>query len=116
MLQIHCPYCGLRDETEFTFGGQAHIVRPTNPSVVSDREWVEYLYIRDNPKGLHLERWQHRFGCRQWFNVVRDTATHQIHASYSMGEPRPSLEQFCPADTQPLVPSKKVDEVSHEQA
>jgi sarcosine oxidase subunit delta len=28
MLQITCPYCGPRAEKEFTYGGEAHIVRP----------------------------------------------------------------------------------------
>jgi heterotetrameric sarcosine oxidase delta subunit len=38
-------------------------------------------------KGLHLERWVHSFGCRQWFNVVRDTATHEIVEVIRMGIP-----------------------------
>ncbi len=28
MLLIPCPWCGPRDETEFTYGGEAHIVAP----------------------------------------------------------------------------------------
>ncbi|NNM62319.1 MAG: sarcosine oxidase subunit delta, partial [Steroidobacteraceae bacterium] len=28
MLLIPCPYCGKRPEIEFTYGGQAHLVRP----------------------------------------------------------------------------------------
>jgi len=24
------------------------------------------------------ERWVHTAGCRRWFNVVRDTVTHEI--------------------------------------
>lgn len=114
MLQIHCPYCGLRDETEFTFGGQAHIIRPANPETVSDREWVEYLYNRENPKGLHRERWQHRFACRQWFNVVRDTVTHKIHASYHMDEQQPSLSQFLPSNTDQVSQPSDLKEVTHE--
>ena len=29
MLQIPCPYCGVRDEEEFRFGGESHVARPT---------------------------------------------------------------------------------------
>ena len=31
MLLIECPWCGARDESEFTYGGEAHIVRPEDP-------------------------------------------------------------------------------------
>ena len=28
MMLIECPFCGPRDETEFSCGGEAHIARP----------------------------------------------------------------------------------------
>ncbi|MFO1061925.1 MAG: sarcosine oxidase subunit delta [Dongiaceae bacterium] len=31
MLLITCPYCGPRDEEEFSYGGEAHIARPADP-------------------------------------------------------------------------------------
>ncbi len=89
MLLIPCPYCGSREESEFHCGGQAHIVRPDNPDAFSDEEWACYLYYRNNPKGLQYERWHHRRGCRQWFNVARDTVSHEIKAVYNMGESPP---------------------------
>ena len=91
MLQINCPWCGTRDEGEYVFGGEAHIVRPNAPDAVSDTQWSDYLFNRDNPKGVHFERWQHRFGCRQWFHVARDTVTHQIHRVYKVDESRPQI-------------------------
>ena len=84
MLQIKCPYCGTRDETDFTFGGESHVVRPGLAS--SDAEWADYLFNRTNPNGVHLERWCHSYGCGQWFNVARDTVTHEIHKVSRMGE------------------------------
>lgn len=87
MLRIKCPWCGERDQTEFHFGGQAHLERPGDPGQASDSDWGEYLFYRDNPKGLSRERWVHRWGCRQWFNVERDTLTHEIHRVYKMDEP-----------------------------
>jgi len=89
MLRIPCPYCGTRDESEFRFGGESHVERPGLE--VSDAEWADYLFNRNNPKGLHYERWCHTYGCSQWFNVVRDTLTHEIHAVYRMGEVKPDL-------------------------
>ena len=89
MLQIRCPYCGVRDEVEYRYGGQSHIARP-GPQV-GERQWSEYLFVRDNPKGRHFERWCHSFGCGQWFNLARDTVTHEILAVYRMGEPAPHL-------------------------
>ncbi len=86
MLRIKCPWCGERDQTEFRYGGQAHIARPANPAQADDREWADYLFYRDNPQGLHRERWVHAWGCRQWFNVARDTVTHEILQVYAMGE------------------------------
>jgi sarcosine oxidase subunit delta len=87
MMQIPCPFCGPRDENEFLCGGTTHLVRP--PLDASDRIWGEYLFFRDNPKGRHLERWRHAFGCGQWFNLVRDTVTHEIGAVYAMTDAPP---------------------------
>jgi heterotetrameric sarcosine oxidase delta subunit len=84
MLLIPCPFCGPRDETEFTYGGASHIARPELSA--SDQEWARYLYHRSNPKGSHRERWLHAYGCNRWFNVMRDTVTHEIQRVYRMGE------------------------------
>ena len=91
MIQIQCPWGGSRSEEEFTCGGQSHIVRPEKPAEVSDQEWADYLYQRINPKGVHYERWRHTYGCRQWFNVARDTVTHEIKAVYQMTDPKPEF-------------------------
>ena len=90
MLLIECPWCGPREESEFHCGGEAHIARPLHPAGLSDPEWADYLFMRTNPKGRHLERWVHEAGCRRWFNVERDTVTHEITAVYLMGEAPPS--------------------------
>ncbi|MGH8130294.1 MAG: sarcosine oxidase subunit delta [Steroidobacteraceae bacterium] len=89
MLRIPCPWCGVRDEAEFHYGGQAHIARPEGPDALTDAEWADYLFMRDNPKGAFAERWMHAAGCRRWFNVKRNTLTHEILAVYRMGEPAP---------------------------
>ncbi|HJO71250.1 MAG: sarcosine oxidase subunit delta [Rhodospirillales bacterium] len=92
MLLIPCPWCGQRDESEFTYGGEAHIVRPAEPDAVSDTEWADYLFMRTNPKGAHRERWMHVHGCGRWFNVARHTVTHEIAAAYKVGEAPPGAD------------------------
>ena len=89
MLLIHCPYCGeQRAEIEFAYAGEAHIARPSDPSVLSDEDWRRYLFIRSNPRGRHHERWRHIHGCGRFFNAVRDTVTDKFEVTYKAGEPR----------------------------
>ncbi len=90
MLQIECPWCGQRDEAEFSCGGEAHIVRPSSPEDVDDESWADYLYMRHNPKGAHREQWCHAHGCGRWFNVIRDTVTYKISHVYHVGETPPA--------------------------
>ncbi len=89
MLLIECPWCGPRDESEYSYGGEAHIARPQDPDALSDAEWAQYLFMRTNPKGKHRERWCHAHGCRRWFNACRDTVTHEISAVYRIAEQPP---------------------------
>lgn len=77
-MRLACPNCGPRDETEFTWGGDADIVRPADPSASSDEAWAAYLFVRRNPKGALHERWCHTYGCGQWFTVRRDTLTNSV--------------------------------------
>ena len=85
MLLIPCPWCGPRNDAEFMPGGEAHIARAADPQQTSDRQWGEYLYFRKNIKGPQAERWFHAYGCRRWFNVERDSVTHEIRAAYPIG-------------------------------
>ena len=90
MLRIPCPWCGPRDETEFAYGGEAHIARPKTPAKLDDDGWADFLFNRTNTLGRHRERWMHANGCRRWFNVERDTANDRITAVYRMGEAPPN--------------------------
>ena len=91
MLLVTCPYCGPRPEVEFRGGGEAHIARPADPSALTDEAWAEFLFFRTNPKGVHAERWNHAHGCQRWFNVLRNTVSDRILATYKAGEKRPDL-------------------------
>ncbi|HEY0916427.1 MAG TPA: sarcosine oxidase subunit delta [Solimonas sp.] len=92
MLKIDCPFCGPRDEAEFRCGGESHIQRPGPHDAVSDAQWADYLYMRQNPLGWHFERWLHAAGCRQWFNLARHTVTHEVRVVYAMTAPKPQVE------------------------
>lgn len=80
MLLIHCPWCGDRAESEFNYGGQADIARPADPASLSDRDWGDYVFMRDNTLGAHREQWVHTHGCRRWFVVERDTLSYIIRS------------------------------------
>ncbi len=87
MLLITCPWCGPRDESEFSPGGEAHIVRPPEPDQLSDEDWADYVFMRKNTKGEMREQWHHSAGCRRWFYAVRDTVTYEISEVYRRGDP-----------------------------
>ncbi|SLN55801.1 Sarcosine oxidase, delta subunit family [Aquimixticola soesokkakensis] len=92
MLLIHCPYCDdTLPELEFAYAGQAHVVRAPLPATQSDAEWEEFLFIRDNARGPHFERWRHIHGCGRFFNAVRDTVSDRFYTTYKAGAPRPDL-------------------------
>ena len=57
MIRINCPYCGERDHSEFSYGGDATIKYPSLDS--SEKEWTEAIFFRKNIKGFQLETWHH---------------------------------------------------------
>jgi sarcosine oxidase subunit delta len=96
MLLIRCPYCETdRPELEFRYGGEAHVARARHPSSVPDDAWADFLYMRTNPKGVHVERWRHTHGCGRFFNAVRHTVTDRFMATYKAGEPKPDLDALA---------------------
>ena len=84
MLRIPCPFCGPRDHAEFSYEGDATVRWPALDA--PEAEWVEAVYLRDNPRGPHAEVWHHVQGCRALLVVERDTATHAI-ASARLAHP-----------------------------
>lgn len=99
MLIIRCPICGERPEIEFRYGGEAHVPRPAATEELDDQAVADRLYLRTNPKGLHVERWRHVHGCGKYFNAVRDTVSDFFLATYAVGEPRPDLDALKRGET-----------------
>lgn len=88
MLMLRCPYCAvMAEETELQAGGEAHL-RRIGPDG-SDEEFERYLFARENPKGVHFERWRHAYGCGKWFLAARDTLSLQVYGTYPAQTPRP---------------------------
>ena len=74
---IICPQCGPREVSEYTYVGDATLARPDHNDVDMEK-WVNYVFMRKNPRGSHTEHWQHTAGCRAFLRVSRDTVTHEI--------------------------------------
>ena len=82
-MRIDCCNCGSRGHEEFVYLGDATVERPNgDPNQPLDetarQRWVDYVYLRDNPAGVHRELWQHVGGCRAWLVVTRNSQTHAI--------------------------------------
>ena len=91
MLILHCPYCGINcDETELSPGGEAHLKR-FGPGA-SDEDFEGYLFMRENPKGVHFERWRHANGCGKWFHAARCTVTLDVFGTYTAQVTEPPEE------------------------
>ncbi len=85
-MRIPCPHCGPRGHEEFAYHGDASLVRPDPGAADAERAFAEYVYLRDNPAGLHRELWYHAQGCQSWLVVERDTLTHEIRGAMDARE------------------------------
>ena len=72
---LTCPNCGVREVTDFGYGGEV-VTRPR--ATPSRRELNAYNYFRRNVAGVQREWWYHRSGCRAWFLAERDTRTNAV--------------------------------------
>ena len=73
------PLLGPRDAQEFVYLGDASLIdRPDGLAADAADSFHDYLYLRDNPAGLHRELWYHEQGDRSWLVVTRNTVTHEI--------------------------------------
>ena len=76
---IDHPLLGPRDAAEFTVLGDASLIdRPDPDASDAEERFYDYVYLRDNPAGLHRELWYHEQGDRSWLVVTRNTLTHEV--------------------------------------
>ncbi len=80
---LKCPNCGIREVTDFAFGGEISSRPRSRPSF---RELNTYNYFRRNTAGVQREWWFHRSGCRAWFVAERNTSTNEVLFTALPGE------------------------------
>ena len=83
MKLLRCPLNGLRNISEFLYGGEVHPV--TDPSHHDARAWAERVFFDDNAAGVVLEWWCHR-PTSYWFIAERDTLTDQVLRTFASFE------------------------------
>ena len=54
---IDCPHCGSRPKEEFGVKGDV-LPRPAADAECAEA-WMDYVYLRENPRGSHREYWHH---------------------------------------------------------
>ena len=82
MMQLACPHCGPRAQSEFVFE------RTVDSVVTLDAapgEAMATLFTRTNPRGPDDEIWRHTYGCRAWMVVTRHRVTHEVSAVRAVG-------------------------------
>ena len=75
-MRITCPLCGERGVDEFSYYGDATVRRPAADA--PEQDWIDYVFIRDNPAGEHAELWYHTAGCHAWLVVKRHMRSHAV--------------------------------------
>lgn len=76
---INHPLLGPRDAAEFAYLGDASLLnRPDWQADDAQRQFHNYLYVRENLAGQMRELWYHERGDRSWLVITRDTLTHEI--------------------------------------
>ncbi len=79
MKRMPCPLNGLRNISEFVYGGE--VTAEPDPANCADRTWTDFLFMENNEAGVVREWWYH-VPSALWFIVERDTRTDVIIRTY----------------------------------
>ena len=82
MMQIACPHCGPRSQTEFSYERTVDSVVPLD---MAPDDAMQALFTRNNPRGVDEEIWRHTYGCRAWMVITRHRVTNVISAVRAVG-------------------------------
>jgi sarcosine oxidase, subunit delta len=75
MIELHCPNCGPRVVSEFSYLGET-VERPD--AAAADLEsWRSYLYDHINLPTWTAEQWLHTAGCQGVIRLTRHLATNE---------------------------------------
>jgi heterotetrameric sarcosine oxidase delta subunit len=76
MNTLCCPFCGVRDLSEFEF-------RAILPPTGSDA--IQQVYDRSESHDRSVEHWQHVGGCRAWLRVERNPSNGEVLDALTLG-------------------------------
>ena len=82
MMQITCPHCGPRTQTEFVYERTVDSVSALD---AEPEDAMKMLFTRTNPRGVDEEIWRHTYGCRAWMVITRHRVTNEISAVRAVG-------------------------------
>ena len=88
MQLFPCPFCGPRDEREFSYAGDFGKTRPDTTGNVSAEEWSAYMFTQKNKMGVADEIWVH-LPCQEYFKMTRDTVTMEVLSSEPLRKDTP---------------------------
>ena len=94
MKVVNCPLNGLRNISEFIYGGE---LKPM-PGQCSDREWAHYVFYSDNTAGVITEWWMHA-ASSYWFLAERHTVTDEILRTFDPKEVFQERVEFSSEET-----------------
>jgi sarcosine oxidase subunit delta len=83
---LTCPLNGPRNISEFSYGGD--VEEMPDPQTASTDQWVDYVFMHENPAGVVREWWCHT-ATAYWFIAERNTVTDEIIRTY------PAMELFA---------------------
>ena len=104
MFLINCPYCGPRDESEFTCGGEAHIARPLDPDALDDAAW--FFILTKPAMASRLIRASTRFHKTQ-DDLVRERLEKRLRREIDKSKARSSTEGAAVALKRRLASSSR---------
>jgi heterotetrameric sarcosine oxidase delta subunit len=82
MMQVPCPHCGPRAQSEFVYERTVDSVVTLDAAPDAA---MAALFTRANPRGLDEEIWRHTYGCRAWLVITRHRITNAISAVRAVG-------------------------------
>lgn len=83
MKMMRCPLNGLRNISEFSYGGELKHMPDQN--TCTDEAWADYVFNKNNTAGIVLEWWMHT-PSNYWFIAERHTVTDEIIRTFDPKE------------------------------